>query len=116
MNLIEYAKAGIKVPYNTTDLNREQPLDISWIKSVVAQYFNIEEKYMTVRTRKREYAYARQVAMYLLREKYKMRFAEIGEIFSRDHATAIHSHTVISSLISVYKDHKEKVEHLYKLI
>lgn len=61
------------------------------IKSV-ADFFEIEERDLLHRSRKRDVVKPRQIAMYLMREELKSSYPFIGEKFGgRDHTTAIHS-------------------------
>ncbi len=61
------------------------------IKSV-AEFFDIEERELLHRSRKRDIVRPRQIAMYLMREELKSSYPSIGERFGgRDHTTAIHS-------------------------
>jgi len=59
---------------------------------VVAQYYNIEEKSIYEKTRKKEIVRPRQITMYILREDFKISYPSIGEkLGGRDHTTVIHS-------------------------
>lgn len=61
------------------------------IKSV-AEFYDISEKELLERSRKKEIVKPRQIAMYLLREELKSSFPFIGlKIGGRDHTTAIHA-------------------------
>ena len=61
------------------------------IKSV-ADFYEIEEKDLIHRSRKKDIVKPRQIAMYFLREELKLSYPSIGERFGgRDHTTAIHS-------------------------
>lgn len=53
------------------------------------------------RCRKKKYVELRQVAMYILRHYEKKTFQEIGRLFDRDHATAIHAWRTFHELMSV---------------
>ena len=58
----------------------------------IAQYYNIEEKSIYEKTRKKEVVKPRQVIMYILREEFSVSFPSIGEkLGGRDHTTVIHS-------------------------
>lgn len=58
----------------------------------VAQYYNIEEKSIYEKTRKKEVVKPRQIIMYILREEFSVSFPSIGDkLGGRDHTTVIHS-------------------------
>lgn len=65
------------------------------LKSViktVAEFYDISEKELLERSRKKEIVKPRQITMYLLREEMKSSFPFIGmKIGGRDHTTAIHA-------------------------
>lgn len=66
-----------------------QPKDIT---SIVADFYNIEEKYLYEKTRRREVVKPRQIAMYILREDLNSSYPYIGTKFGgRDHTTVMHS-------------------------
>ena len=67
-------------------------LTAAQIIKTVAVYYNIEERNLFQKTRKKEVVKPRQVAMYLLREDFNGSYPYIGQKFGgRDHTTAIHS-------------------------
>lgn len=58
----------------------------------VSQYFNISTKELIEKGRKKEIAYARHVAMYLMRSELSASYPSIGTQFGgRDHTTALHA-------------------------
>ena len=62
------------------------------IIKVVAEFYDITEKDLLERSRKKEIVKPRQIIMYLLREELKSSFPFIGlKIGGRDHTTAIHA-------------------------
>ncbi len=67
-----------------------------------ANHFGIRREDILGKAQTREFAYPRQVAMYLCRETLKLPFQRIGEIFGRDHST------VISSVQQIKKGCEEK--------
>lgn len=63
----------------------------------VAQYFHMTFDEMVGRSRTKNVALARQIAMYLAREMTSMSLVDIGEVFGgRDHTTVMHAYTRIS--------------------
>ena len=62
------------------------------IIKAVAEFYDVSEKELLERSRKKEIVKPRQVIMYLLREELKSSFPFIGlKIGGRDHTTAIHA-------------------------
>ncbi len=62
------------------------------IIKAVAEFYDINEKELLERSRKKEIVKPRQVIMYLMREELKSSFPFIGlKIGGRDHTTAIHA-------------------------
>ncbi|QQG44885.1 MAG: chromosomal replication initiator protein DnaA [Candidatus Sungiibacteriota bacterium] len=62
------------------------------ILKAVAEFYDIEERDLIQRSRKKDYVRPRQIAMYLMREELKISYPSIGDRFGgRDHTTAIHS-------------------------
>lgn len=71
----------------------------------VAEFYNIQEKTLFEKTRKKEVVRPRQMAMYLLREDLNTSYPFIGQKFGqRDHTTVIHAYKKISTTIE--KDNK----------
>lgn len=63
----------------------------------VAQYFHMTFDDLVGRSRTKNVALARQIAMYLAREMTSMSLVDIGEVFGgRDHTTVMHACTRIS--------------------
>ncbi len=83
------------------------------IIQTVAVFYDIKEKDILSKSRKKEFVKPRQIAMYLLRKELKNSFPSIGRRFNgKDHTTAIHSFKKISEEIK--KD--EKIENEIRLI
>jgi chromosomal replication initiator protein len=62
------------------------------IIQVIADFFDLKEKDLLSKTRKKEIVKPRQIAMYLLRKELKNSFPSIGRKFGgKDHTTVIHA-------------------------
>ncbi|GBD07694.1 Chromosomal replication initiator protein DnaA [bacterium HR21] len=62
------------------------------ILTAVADYYGLDPSVLTGKSRKREAAQARHLAMYLLRKYLALPFKTIGQLFGgRDHTTALHA-------------------------
>jgi chromosomal replication initiator protein len=67
---------------------QRRPRDASSVVKLVAEYFGMTIEDLTGRTRTKEIAYARQAAMYLLREENGLSLPVIGQMLGgRDHST-----------------------------
>lgn len=73
---------------------------INQVIKTIAEFYNIEERNLFQKTRKKEVVKPRQVAMYLLREDLNISYPFIGQKFGqRDHTTVIHAYKKISEVI-----------------
>lgn len=80
------------------------------IKSV-ADFFEMEEKDLIHRSRKKDVVRPRQIAMYLMREELKSSFPSIGDRFGgRDHTTAIHSCEKIGKELKINSELEEELK------
>ncbi|TSC78855.1 MAG: chromosomal replication initiator protein [Parcubacteria group bacterium Gr01-1014_33] len=62
------------------------------IIKAVAEFYDMDERELLRRSRKKDVVRPRQIAMYLMREELKSSYPSIGDKFGgRDHTTAIHS-------------------------
>jgi len=79
---------------------RVKNVSVDNIISCVSKFFKISENQILTRNRKKEVAFARQVAMYLAKEMTNLTFESIGLNFGgKDHATVIYSHKTIKELL-----------------
>lgn len=79
----------------------------------VSEFYDVNEKYLFEKTRKKEIVKPRQVAMYLLREDYSGSYPYIGQRFGgRDHTTAIHAFDKISKEL---KKNSQLVEEMKRI-
>ncbi len=82
---------------NITPSNSSQ---VEKIKEVVSNYYNIDVKELAGNSKKKEIAWARQVAMYLIRTQLNLPLKTVGTFFGgRDHTTVVHAENKINSLI-----------------
>jgi chromosomal replication initiator protein len=84
------------------DKNQITQITAETIAEESAAYFGIKKEDILGKSQSREYAYPRQIAMFLCREKLKLAYQKIGEIFGRDHST------VMSSVRQIQKNSEEK--------
>ena len=63
------------------------------------------------KNRKKEIAWPRQIAMYLMREESKTSYPSIGrELGGRDHTTAIHAFEKVKKEVEKNEDFRQEVE------
>ena len=81
------------------------------IIKAVADFYEISEKEIINRSRKKGVVKPRQVAMYLLRDELKCSFPFIGEKLGRkDHTTAIHAYKKIVDEIKTNLNLEEEIK------
>ena len=70
---------------------QRRPREAASVVQIVARHFNLTEEALLGRSRTKEIANARQLAMYLLREENGLSLINIGELLGgRDHSTVRH--------------------------
>ena len=100
-----------------TQINKEITLD--FIKSLVAEYFDVPVEKLGGKTRKRQIVIARQLSMYLAKNLTDKSLKAIGEMFGgRDHSTVIYSVKTVQDLMEtdlVFKDTVSELEKKLRL-
>jgi len=76
-------------------------------------YKKPEEVMQKVNSRGRTYVLIRQLTMAILRQKTLMSYSEIGDVFRKDHATAIHSVKAIDNLRETDKQFKRMTDKFF---
>lgn len=80
------------------NIKPQKTLSIKDVLGVVANYYNIEEKILYEKTRRKEVVKPRQVIMYILREDFNTSYPYIGQkLGGRDHTTVIHAYEKIKN-------------------
>lgn len=92
---------------------KEIEINITYIKSVekhtnpslfiiktVTEYFNEPIDKLIKRSKKWRYVYPRHLVIYFLKQKTKLSWQQIADMFERDYTTAIHSVSVINNFIN----------------
>lgn len=81
------------------------------IIKAVAEFYDLKEKDLVYRSRKKEVVKPRQVAMFLLREELKSSYPSIGEKFGgRDHTTAMHSCEKIAKELQINSELENELQ------
>ena len=83
----------------------------------IAGYYDIPEKSIYEKTRKKEVVKPRQIIMYILREEFNVSYPSIGEkLGGRDHTTVIHSCEKIKQDIKNNNSLEAEIDHIRALI
>ena len=92
-------------------------ISVEKIGDLVCEYFALPMDTLMSKTRKREIATARQVAMYLSKQYTKSSLSAIGKIIgNRDHATVLHACGVVNDLMDTDKTFRLSVQELEQRI
>lgn len=98
-------------------LEKRKTIRIEEIQSIVSDHFQIPDDMLRAKTRKKEIAYVRQLAMYLSKELTKHSLKTIGLHFGgRDHSTVIHAVHCIQDQVKTDPKVREDVDLLRKKI
>jgi len=83
----------------------------------IASYYEVAEKSIYEKTRKKEVVKPRQVIMYILREEFNVSYPSIGEkLGGRDHTTVIHSCEKIKGEMKANAALEQEIDHIRTLI
>ncbi len=87
------------------------------IITAVCRHFDVSRQLLTSRSRNRELAYARHIAMFLLREQAHRPLTEIGRLLgSRDHATVLHGCSKITKELDLFPETRSHVDSLRRTL
>lgn len=82
------------------NLKQQRTLSAKDVMKTVADYYNIEEKILYEKTRRKEVVKPRQIIMYLLREDFNTSYPHIGQkLGGKDHTTVMHAYEKIKESI-----------------
>ena len=80
------------------NLKPKKTVSVKNVAEIVANFYNISEKSLYDRTRKKEVVKPRQMIMYLLREDFNSSYPFIGQkLGGRDHTTVIHAYEKVKN-------------------
>jgi len=83
------------------------------IVKAISSFYDINEKSLFEKTRKKEIVKPRQIAMYLLREDLNISYPYIGQKFGqRDHTTVIHAYKKVDEAIKKDVKFCEEIENI----
>ena len=94
-----------------------KPVTIDEIVTKVCAHYNLDERSIHTKTRKREIVQVRQIAMYLAKKHTDHSSSKIGQLIgNRDHATVLHACKMVKDLVDVDKSFKTELEEIEKSI
>jgi chromosomal replication initiator protein len=97
------------VKFEKKELSVEQILD------TVCQFFKVDQRMVSSQSRKREFAQARQISMFLSKKLTDQSFTRIGQVIGqKDHATVLHACKTIKGLIEMDKNLRSQVDEIEK--
>lgn len=111
---LEYAITSLESILPSTKISQDNfNSNIEMVKDCVASYFNIPVKELSGNSRTQAIAYARMIAIYLIRTKYNVGLKKIGESFgNRDHSTIAHAVDRIENDIKINESVKQDVDNI----
>lgn len=93
----------------------KKELSIEQILETVCQYLKVDQRMVSSKSRKREFAQARQISMFLSKKLTDQSFSRIGQIIGKkDHATVLYACKTIKGLIEMDKDLRLQVDDIEK--
>jgi chromosomal replication initiator protein len=110
---LQFTKSTLKdiIRYNTKQLT------LDTIEKAVCAYFSITPNDLKGKSKKKEIAVGRQIAMYLSKIMTDSSLKTIGLHFGgRDHSTVIHSLNTVDKKIDASNEERKKIEELKKRI
>lgn len=76
----------------------KKTISIDTVVKEISQYYNIDERLMYEKTRRKEVVRARQMIMFILREDFNESYPSIGsKLGGKDHTTVIHSYEKVKN-------------------
>ncbi|NDG83755.1 MAG: chromosomal replication initiator protein DnaA [Proteobacteria bacterium] len=87
-----------------------QDYTVEMILNAVCKHFGIKIKDLKGVSRTKNFAVPRQIAMYLIRRYTHLAYREIGQIFGKDHSTAVHAQQKIERDLDTDLDLKRHIE------
>ena len=93
----------------------KKELTIEQILDTVCQFYNVDQRMVSSKSRKREYAQARQISMFLSKKLTDQSFSRIGLLIGKkDHATVLHACKTIKGLIEMDKNLRTQIDEIEK--
>lgn len=107
---VEYTRQALR---DLIPDDEEPALSIHYIQTFIANFFQIKRDALLSQKRNKQYAYPRQIAMYLCRELLNESYPGISNAFGKkDHTTALHAYEKISKEIEENKDSRRLIDEI----
>ena len=91
--------------------NKTKSLSARDVLDIVSSFFNVSNKDLLGKSRKKELVYPRQISMYLMRKEVAFSYPTIGqELGGRDHTTAMHAYNKICKELESNEKIKQDIE------
>ncbi len=87
-------------------------LSADMILSEVAAFYKIKYDKLVGKSRPKNIAYPRQIAMFLCREMLDLPFSQIGKLFNRDHTTVLYAYEKIYTEMAQDYNLKENIKEI----
>lgn len=99
------------------NIKPKKTISIKDVMKIVADFYNIEERFLYEKTRRKEVVKPRQIIMYLLREDFSTSYPYIGQkLGGRDHTTVIHAYEKIKTDLKVNPILTQELEQIRTLL
>ncbi|MDO5615884.1 MAG: chromosomal replication initiator protein DnaA, partial [Cruoricaptor ignavus] len=103
----------LKDTINKIASTQKKVINIPYIQEVVCDYFSISREQLLSKSRKRDIALPRQLAMYFSKELTNATFSKIGEeMGGKDHSTVMYACDTIKDISKMDKEVKKYVKEL----
>lgn len=100
-----------------TTIKPQKTISIKDVLKIIAGFYNIEEKVLCEKTRRKEIVKPRQVIMYILREDFNISYPYIGQkLGGRDHTTVMHAYEKIRKEMKDSNILTQEVEQIRSLL
>ncbi|MGL6037662.1 MAG: chromosomal replication initiator protein DnaA, partial [Soonwooa sp.] len=107
----------LKETINKIATTQKKTINIPYIQEVVCEYFGINRELLLSKSRKREVALPRQLAMYFAKELTNSTYTKIGEeMGGKDHSTVIYACDTIRDVSKIDKEIKKYIKDLKERI
>ncbi len=95
----------------------QKTISIKDVLHIIANFYNIEEKVLCEKTRRKEVVKPRQIIMYILREDFNISYPYIGQkLGGRDHTTVMHAYEKIKEEVKSNNLLTQEVEQIRSLL
>jgi chromosomal replication initiator protein len=99
------------------NIRPQRGVSVEDVVKKISNYYEIDERSIYEKTRKKEVVKPRQVIMYILREEFAVSYPSIGEkMGGRDHTTVIHSCDKIKDQLKTDSILEQEIDHIKNLI